>query len=108
MESHHLPQESLEEVDVLRVAVESRFRVNARLLRSVPVPVQAQAEEIVILDVYEFDLHDAGAVRRAYAWLQRVDGNAEKSPVVILETRDVQSPVDAVHTFIARRVRREA
>jgi hypothetical protein len=90
----------IEDLERLRLAVESQHGGTATLTQSVPVKETHAGAVVWEGVVHVFDLKGHPTASRAYAWSSPIEGSDKRRFFAVLHHGPVKSPVDAVRAAI--------
>ena len=96
-----------EEVDALRLAVETQHACRATLAQTVPVRETFQDQTVWQGVVHIFDLEGHVKATKAYAWSAAIDGSTRRRYYAVLQLGGIKTPVDAVRAAIVAEARRQ-
>ncbi len=89
-----------EEVESLRLAVESLHSCRATFGQTVPVSETFQGQPVWEGVVHVFEIEGHPTATRAYAWSSPIEGSDKRRFFAVLQLGAIKSPVDAVRAAI--------
>ena len=98
----------IDDVDSLKLSVETQHGGTATLVQSVPVKETRTGTVVWDGVVHVFDLTGHPKATRAYAWSSPIEGSDKRRFFAVLHQGPVKSPVDAVRAAIVQESRSKA
>lgn len=90
----------MEDMERLKVTVETLHHVRAKLVQTVPVHETFKGQVVWDGVVYVFDVEGHSDATRAYAWSSPVEGSEKRRIAAVLGLGAIKTPLDAVRAAI--------